>query len=36
MSPDMEPLRDRTAVCAPGSEHGCADEQVLPVPEGET
>ncbi|GGO32169.1 hypothetical protein GCM10011574_71070 [Microbispora bryophytorum] len=35
MSPDMELFCDRTAACAPDSEHGWADEQVLPVPEGE-
>ncbi|GLW21213.1 hypothetical protein Mame01_12560 [Microbispora amethystogenes] len=36
MSPDMEPFCDRTAVCAASREHGSAEEQALPVPEGDT
>jgi hypothetical protein len=32
----MESLSDRTAVCAAVSEHGCALEQSVPVPDGET
>jgi hypothetical protein len=35
MSPDIEPVSDRTAVCAPDSEHGAVAEQVVPVPDGE-
>ncbi|WP_211335796.1 hypothetical protein [Lentzea flaviverrucosa] len=35
MSPDMEVLRDLTAVCAPDNEHGAAAVQAVPVPVGE-
>src|SRR5262245_31211553 len=35
MSPDIELLRDRTAVWAAVSEHGCTAEQLVPVPKGE-
>jgi hypothetical protein len=36
MSSDMASLSDLTAVCAAVSEHGCALEQSVPVPVGET
>jgi hypothetical protein len=35
MSSAIESFSDRTAACAPVSEHGWALEQVVPVPEGE-
>ncbi len=35
MSPDMPATIDRTAACAPDSEHGAPLEQVLPLPEGD-
>jgi hypothetical protein len=35
MSPDMAPVRDRTAVCAAVSEHGSAAVQLVPPPAGE-
>src|SRR3954447_19680407 len=35
MSPDIAPVRARTAACASGNAHGWAAEQAVPVPEGE-
>ncbi|MET9632807.1 hypothetical protein ABZX92_35670 [Lentzea sp. NPDC006480] len=35
MSPVIVPLRDRTALCAAGSEHGSAAVQAVPVPVGD-
>src|SRR5512138_1145646 len=35
MSPDIEVFIDRTAVCAADREHGWAEEQAVPVPDGE-
>jgi hypothetical protein len=35
MSPDIVLLRDLTADCAAGSEHGAVAVQSVPVPEGE-
>ena len=35
MSPDIAPFSDRTAVCAAASEHGWADVQPVPVPDGD-